>query len=341
MKILLISPLVFSITPETKYAGIEKLVYQYSQELSKEHDVSVIGRSDSIYPEKVNHIKVKAEGELFSQAEAKAYMEYNRYIRDFDVIHDFSHSHFVARNNPNLPCVNPFWHAPSLGQYPKAPYNIIALSQWAAREFKRIYHRNAKYVQSIVVDASKYHQNRRRGDRFLTLGKMSPEKGNLGAILLCKSMGVPLDVVGGRGIDNKLPLTNYEKEIRKQCDGEKICFLGEVDDGEKIKLMQRCRALIYITAPDYEEVTSHKIQEAMISGAPIITTSVGALPEIVTHGVDGFLCNTDGEFQQVIKGVDKLDVTKTLETNIKKYSLTEVCSNYVQLYTEVKGGLRW
>lgn len=340
MKILLVSPLVISYTPATMYAGIEKLVYQYVSEFSKEHEVSVIGREDSVYPEKVTHIKVKAEGELFAQAEAKAYMEYNRFLRNFDVIHDFSHSHLVARYN-NLPTVNPFWHAPSLGQYPKAPYNIIALSQWAAREFKRIYHQNARYVQSIVVDASEYHTGRRRGDRFLTIGKMSPEKGNLAAVMLCKMAGVPLDIAGGRGIDKNLPLTDYEKEIQKQCDGEQIQFLGEVSDEDKIKLMQRCRALIYITAPGYEEVSSHKIQESMFCGSPIITTPAGALPEIITHGIDGFLCNTDKEFLEAIKSVDKLDVTKTLESNIKKYSLQEVCSNYVELYREVKGGLRW
>ena len=98
--------------------------------------------------------------------------------------------------------------------------------------------------------------------------------------MLCKQLGLPLDVVGGRGVtDQKAPLTEYEQAIQSLCDGEGIRFLGEIGDEEKIKLMQTCRALIYTIPPTYSEVTSHKVQEAMLCGAPIITSPIGALSE--------------------------------------------------------------
>ncbi len=342
MKILFVSPLGFAINARSKYAGIEQLVWNYSRELVKEHDVTVMGRSDSVYSEGVEVLPYtpQPKDDLFLLTELNHFQQYQGLLRDFDVIHDFSHQHLIARYMVNLPTLNIFWHAPALAQYPKAPYNIIALSKWASREFKRYYNQNARYQQSIALDVKTYKPSERHGDRFLTLGRMSEEKGNLNAIMLCKRVGVPLDVVGGRGTEKAgTDLSDYEKQIQENCDGEQIKFLGEVTDQQKIELMQSCRALLYVT--DHPEVTSHKIQEAMLCGAPVVVPNLGALPEIVTNGVDGFLCNNEVEFMLAMEKIDALKPEKTYEKIKQTYSVESVCKEYVKLYKEVAGGLRW
>ncbi len=344
MKILLISPMVIPVNSETRYAGIETLVYQYAKELVKEHSVSVIGRNDSVYPVGVKTYLCKPQGDLFIDGELLAYQSYQYLLRTFDIIHDFSHQHFACRYNYKLPALNIFWHAPSLAQYPKAPYNIIGLSKWACREFKRVYKQEAKYMQSIVIDPKIYHPAvhfgdegtnyyEPRGDRFLTLGRMAPEKGNLAATMLCKELGLPLDIAGkGEGDD-------YEKSVRLLCDGELIRYHGEITDEEKINLMQTCKALIYIMPQGYEEVTSQKVQEAMFCGAPIIVSNVGAIPEIVTHGINGFLCSTEDDFKKALKDVDSLNPDFT--NVIKDFSIQNVIKEYVELYKQVGSGLQW
>lgn len=325
--------MVIPINPETRYAGIETLVYQYSKELVREHEVAVIGRSDSVYPEGVKVYACKPTGDLYLDAELLAYQSYQYLLRTFDVIHDFSHQHFACRYNYKLPALNIFWHAPSLAQYKKAPYNIIGLSQWACKEFKRVYHQEARYMQSIVIDPEVYHSEGERGDRFLTLGKMSQEKGNLAVAMLCKELGLPLDVAGhGDGGE-------YEKAVRLICDGELIKYHGEVTNEEKIRLMQTCKALVYIMPQGYEEVTSHKLQECLFCGAPVIVSDVGAVSEIVTHGVNGFLCNTEAEFKKALKEVGNLKPDFTNVVN--DHSIKNVIKNYVDLYRQVKEGLKW
>ena len=333
MRILLISPMVIPITPDTRYAGIETLVYQYSKELVKEHEVSVIGHSDSAYPEGVKTYLCRPRGDLFLDGELLAYQSYQYILRTFDVIHDFSHQHFACRYNYKLPALNIFWHAPSLAQYPKAPYNIIGLSKWACREFKRVYNQEARYMQSIVIDPETYHPVGERGDRFLTFGVMTKEKGNLAVAMLCKELGFPLDVAGAKSDDE------YEKLVKLACDGELIKYHGEVSEEEKMRLLQTCKALIYMMPQEYEEVTSHKLQEAMFCGAPVIVSNVGAVPEIVTHGVNGFLCNTEGGFKKALRDIDSLkpDFTDV----IGNYSIQNVIKNYVKLYEQVTGGLHW
>ena len=335
MKVLIISPLGFSITSLTRYAGIEKLAWQFSVELSKNHKVSVLGHADSIFPQGITNYPTEPIGDIFLSSELRQYQRYHHILRDFDVIHDFSHQHFASRFNYGMKSVNPFWHAPSTGLYPKSPYNIIGLSQWAVREFKRYYHQNAIYQNCIIVDTNVYKPLSTRTDRLLTLGKMSAEKGNLNAILLCKKLGVPLDVAGAKSDDK------YEAEVKAQCDSQQIVFHGEVSDEKKMQLLQTCRALIYFMPQGYEEVTSHKVQEALLCGAGVVATRAGALPEIITQGVDGWLCSTDKEFEQAVKDIDKLQPEKTREATAKKYSIENVVAEHIELYQKVAEGLRW
>ena len=334
MKILLISPVVLAVNPQMKYAGIERLVYQYAEELVKQNDVTVWGHASSVYPEGIKLFGIIPEGNPYVDAELRLYQSYQWELRDFDIVHDFSHAHLAARYIPNLPSVNPFWHAPHTGKYPKAPYNIIALSEWARREFKRVYNQDSRYMQSIVVDGNVYKPGGERGDRFLTLGVMSPEKGNLAAALLCIQAGVPLDIAGASASN-----LDYEKAVRAVCDGSRIRYLGEVTEEEKVGLLQSCKALIYAISPGYAEVTSHKIQEALLCGASIITSPVGALPEIIQDGIDGRLCGNEDDFIRALKS--PLSALQTREENAVKFSAQKVCSDYQGLYEKVSHGERW
>ncbi len=340
MKTLLISPIVYAYNPATRYAGLEKLVWQFDCEIAKEHEVSVMCHSDSVFPTNVQRLPMRPEDNAFSLAELRHYQAYQYRLREFDVIHDFSHSHLASRYNVNLPTVNPVWHSPFLNKYPKAPYNIIAPSEWARRAFRQVYNQQAKYMPCIVIDTDVYKPDGERGDRFLTLGIMTPDKGNLASAMLCKELGLPLDIVGGRGNDNK-ELTEYEKAIQAISDGKQIKFWGEVSDDTKIGLLQSCKALIYTMGAGYQEVTSHKVQEALLCGAPVITSLVGAMPEIITHGVDGYLCANENEYKQAMVNVYKLDPSKTRDKLVAEYSIKDVVAKYGKLYQEVKDGLRW
>ena len=115
--------------------------------------------------------------------------------------------------------------------------------------------------------------------------------------------------------------------------------MGEVAEEEKVKLMQDCKALIYATT--HPEVTSHKIQEAMLCGCPVIVPNIGAMSEIVTDKVNGYLCNrTDGFLSAMVK-VDELDIKKIYEDIKQRFDIQNVVKNYISLFQEVANGLRW
>lgn len=341
MKILFVSPLGLPYSPrKTHYSGIERLVWEFARSLCDEHEVGVMGHTFSEFPTKVSHYKTTPPfGDGYLLDELRQYQLYCKIIRDYDVIHDFSHQHLIARYNPNLPTLNIFWHAPCLDQYTKAPYNIVSLSHYATSEFKRFYNQEALYQETIAIDEEKYKPTDvKRNDRFLAIGRMGAEKGHHNAINLCKQLGVGLDIIGARGTEQKnAPLTEYEKKVMGECDGEQIKFLGDIGESEKTKLMQKNMALLYATS--HPEVTSHKIQEALFCGMPVVAPKLGGVPEIIEEGVDGFLCSTGEQYLNAMQKVKGLQ--PHIERLRKKYSVKNVVKGYLPLYKKVKEGSRW
>lgn len=336
MKILLLSPIELAYNSRTRYGGIERLVWEYSNELRKRHTVTVQGHKDSEYPEGVEHLPCSPEH--LHHAEVGAYQRYSYLYRGFDVIHDFSHLHLAARFM-KLPVLSIFWHAPGLAgwsHYTKASYNIIALSKWAEYEFIREYRQGARYQQSIVMPEDYYQASTQRGSRFLTLGRMGPEKGNLMATTLAVELGIELDIVGGAGTGAYSE--QYVEEIKALCDGEKVAFRGEVDEEEKLCYLRTARALLYITG--HPEVTSHKCIEALACGCPVIVPAIGAMPELVQHGYNGFLCTDKEDYIKAIEQVESID-PEDCRKSAEQWRISRVVADYEKLYEAVAGGEKW
>ena len=83
---------------------------------------------------------------------------------------------------------------------------------------------------------------------------------------------------------------------------EKVTFIGVVTGKEKVNLFQS--AMIYIL-PSYGENLPFSLLEAMSLGLPIVTTPVGAIPEIVKDGENGFLVEP-GDVCALASSVDRL-----------------------------------
>ncbi len=280
MRILVISPLELPYTVGARYTGLERLAVGFATEWAKlGHAVSILAHKDTNVGHGVTLLPCEGypDNDRTLHAEQRAFQRYQSEFYKYDVLWDISNLHLPARIMPQLKTCNVFHANPQyafVSGYVKAPYNLVSWSRWGVREIAR-YYKNGQptanggqksvYQETIMVDPEVYKPSGKpRTNRFLTLGRMSEEKGNLNVAILCKELGLPLDIAGGRGSE-KVPgqeLTQYEKDILKHCDGKNIVYHGEVSDEEKIELMQSCRALLYIT--DHVEITSHKIQEAML-----------------------------------------------------------------------------
>jgi glycosyltransferase involved in cell wall biosynthesis len=272
MKILVNSPIELPFTTGSRYTGLEKLAVQFAEQWAKlGHEVSIIAHKDTNIEQSVKLLPCEGYETIVrpDHAEIHSFQKYQSEFYNYDVIWDISHLHLPARYMPHLKTANVFSANPEYEKKAgsvKAPYNLISWSKWGVREIRKWYKQDSRYQETIMVDPEvfKPNPNIKRGERFITIGRMSPPKGNLNAVMLCKELGLPLDVCGGRGAEKSAgdELTKYEKHIQSLCDGKQIVFYGEVSDEQKIELLQSCKGLLYVT--DHVEITSHKVQEAMM-----------------------------------------------------------------------------
>ena len=84
----------------------------------------------------------------------------------------------------------------------------------------------------------------------------------------------------------------FEDEIAPLPDHALVEFVGEIDDHAKAEFLGRALALILPI--DWPEPFGLVMIEAMSAGTPVIAYRSGSVPEIVTHGVTGYIVDPRG-----------------------------------------------
>jgi glycosyltransferase involved in cell wall biosynthesis len=91
-------------------------------------------------------------------------------------------------------------------------------------------------------------------------------------------------VVSGKGFRNeKEKFTSYAAKLGVK---DNIIFTGYFPDSKLPKLYQAADIFVFSTI--YENLP-FAILEALASGLPVVTTSVGGIPEVIDNGKNGFL----------------------------------------------------
>lgn len=87
--------------------------------------------------------------------------------------------------------------------------------------------------------------------------------------------------------------------------------------------------------------------EATISGAPVITTNVGGIPEVITHGLNGFIVPThewhESFVHYAIRLLTDAELHETLSVNGRAHALERFAWHrnvhaYMQVYQHVRAG---
>jgi glycosyltransferase involved in cell wall biosynthesis len=122
--------------------------------------------------------------------------------------------------------------------------------------------------------------------RVVYIGRIAREKGlyeTLQGLRLAHELGVDARlVIAGAGAE--------EARLRRYAQAlgiaPRVCFVGPVFGADKVKLLAGADVMIL---PSYSEGLPYALLEAMAGGVPVIATPVGAIPDVVSDGIHGFL----------------------------------------------------
>ncbi|MCX8072113.1 MAG: glycosyltransferase [Candidatus Binatia bacterium] len=208
-------------------------------------------------------------------------------------------------------------HGNSPGELAPHPQKIFISRSHAERADSQAYVYNG-------LDPTEYLYRERKDDYFLFLAKVSRRsKGIDLALQLARHLGFRLVVAGGTRWD-----------LRKTGGwwtswGCRVEFLGEVDGPAKAELLANARALLFPIR--WEEPFGLAVIEALVSGTPVITAPLGAMPEIVTPNV-GFLCGSFDEFCRAIARVEELAPHACRQRVLDHFTHRHMAEGYARHY---------
>jgi len=122
--------------------------------------------------------------------------------------------------------------------------------------------------------------------QLVYIGRIAREKGlyeTLQGMRLAHELGVDSCLVVAGGGTEEPRLRRYAQALGI---APRVCFVGPVFGADKVKLLAGADAMMLAS---YGEGLPYALLESMAAGIPVIATPVGAIPDVVTDGIHGFL----------------------------------------------------
>jgi glycosyltransferase involved in cell wall biosynthesis len=191
---------------------------------------------------------------------------------------------------------------------------------------------NVAAVVYNPMDVESWPWKQDKEDYLLWLGRFVPEKGPQRAITVAKESGRPLVLAG-------TVQPGYERffasEIQPHIDGEQIRFVGEVGGARKQHLFANAFAFLMPIA--WPEPFGMVIVEALAAGTPVLAFSHGAAPEIIQHGVNGFLVEDEHQMAAMVDKAGEID-PEACRRSAERFSPDRVAAGYEEVFRQVLEG---
>lgn len=197
---------------------------------------------------------------------------------------------------------------------------IIALSEsWKDWFEKTIHHENVVVIKNVIAPP---HVKKIKHDGFvmLFLGRLGKRKGIYDLMDVLVNHRTEFDgkiqfLFGGDGDVEQV------KEIIKKNGLENIAeYQGWVNGEKKEHLLNMADTYIL---PSYNEGLPISVLEAMSYSLPIISTTVGGIPEVLTNGENGFIMEP-GDKNSIYQAIHALMKNEKLREKMGKKSFEKV-----------------
>lgn len=339
MKIAQIAPL-WERVPPFRYGGVELIVALLTDELVRRgHQVTLFASGDSITKARLCSVHDKAL-RLDRSIQEPAYYEQMLLgqiyggAEQFDIIH--SHvgcSALVPASLVKTPTLHTLH-----GIF--TPDNQKLFRQFADQPYATITHaqRNPdlglNYIQTVYngIQINEYpFQPQAAKPAYLAfVGRISPEKGPQHAIAIARAVGMPLKMAGK--VDS-VDINFYQHQIQPLIDGDQIQYLGEISHPEKVELL--AGAAVTLFPITWREPFGLVMIESMATGTPVVGMELGSVPEVISHGQTGFVCQTLEAMIDYVPAAIDLDRQTCHDYAASRFSVAQMTNEYELAYEKV------
>lgn len=332
MKIAMLAPIAWR-TPPRHYGPWELVTHLITEALVERGvDVTLFATLDSLTSATLDGV-VPAPYSEDPSIDAKVW-EYRHLSHvfaqadRFDIIHnqaDFpAHAFAPLVDTPMVTTIHGFSSDRILPMY--APYqdrvHYVAISD-ADR------HPELRYAATIHhgIPLDDFPLDAKGSDDLLFFGRLHPDKGAAEAIAAARASGRALDLYGivqDQGYHDRAVAPELDASIR---------YHGAVGGEARVRALGGARALLHLI--NFDEPFGLSVIEAMACGTPVIATRRGSMPELIEHGVTGFLVDTPAEAVKAIERVGEIDRAACRRAVAERFSVARMADDYIALYRRI------
>jgi glycosyltransferase involved in cell wall biosynthesis len=191
-------------------------------------------------------------------------------------------------------------------------------------------HERLDYIATIHhgIDLAEFELEEKPDDYLLFFGRIHPDKGTVEAIDVAERAGLPLVIAGivqDRGY--------FEQLVEPRLDGERVSYVGPVGPDRRSAVLGGARALLHLV--NFDEPFGFSVVEAMACGTPVIATRRGSMAEIVRHGENGFLVDSQEEAVAAVDASSSLERAAVRSSVEERFDTERMVDDYLAVYRRV------
>lgn len=191
-------------------------------------------------------------------------------------------------------------------------------------------HPDLRYAATIHhgIPIDEFPFNPIRSDDLLFFGRIHPDKGAAEAITVASSSGWHLHMYGI--VQDR---EYYEAKVAPANDGMHMTYHGAVGGTQRLEALGNARALLHLI--NFDEPFGLSVIEAMACGTPVIASRRGSMPELIDHGVTGFLVDSLEEANQAIERIDEIDRAVVRRAVAERFTIDRMAEAYMAVYRRI------
>jgi glycosyltransferase involved in cell wall biosynthesis len=328
------------LVPPKGYGGHERLVYMFAKEYARlGHEVHLLVTNGSEVEGCTVHgygkegFPPKKSDALLAIPKAWWFLWRNR--EEFDMIHNFGRlvyllpvlNHSVRKimtygriiTGRNIKWIN---HLSNKNIVFTAPSDWCVSTGNVSGKWHTVYN---------AIDFSKYTlvENLPDDAPLIFLSRLERLKGAHEAIQITLETGNRLIIAGNiSGLPEEKEY--FKNEIEPYIDGDRIKYVGTLDDEGKNKYLGMSKAMLFPART--EEAFGMVMVEAMACGTPVLAYGNAAIPEVIDEGCTGYICNTFEELKNKLNEINLIDRRKCQTYSFSKYDVAFIARKYISLF---------
>jgi glycosyltransferase involved in cell wall biosynthesis len=335
MKVGLIAP-PWAPVPPVGYGGTEVVVDNLARGLQAVgHEVRLFTVGDSACPVPMSHLYASAPHPIGTTVEEAAHvLAAYEAMGDVDVIHDHTvlGPLLAPRPQRGTPVFSTH-HGAFTGENRRIFEEIARRAAVIAISHDQASRAPGVPITAVIhhgIDLATYRSGPGDGGYLLFLGRMSREKGVATALRVAHSTGRRLVLATKMRDASEI---DYFKSVVEPMLTAGDELLVEPSIQVRLELLQHAEALINPIA--WPEPFGLAMAEALASGTPVVGYGTGAAPEIIDHGLTGFLCRDEDDLSAAVGRIPLLDRGACRTAAEQRFSLPRMVRDHVELYERV------